>query len=285
MIVLEKEKSVGLQRDHQEDDCDSLTLMIGDREVHAMILADGMGGYEAGEVAADLFVKYCKRFLYNIARKGRMHGWNILIRQMISEANEYIYKEAEKIGKKGMGCTGIVCILDDYRLFGGWIGDSRIYLKTSRGFFQISKDHSYVQQLLDSGKITAEEAADFPEKNVITRAVGVDISKGKPDTLNEDAIELGFGDIVLVCSDGLSGELENKEIDNIIEETIRVNAGIQYRDNSQTAGQICLHLIEQANKNGGRDNISVVIALCFHDRPSSPYKIPDHVKRNQGDGS
>lgn len=203
------------------------------------VVADGMGGHKAGEVASRLVVDTVIEALKNISPENITE--EILSNALIS-ANKYVWNESRTDrDKEGMGSTATAAVFKDSKVLISHVGDSRAYLFRERKLSQITKDHSYVQMLVDNGRITKEEALNHPAKNVITRAVGTDESIDV-DIYN---VQLKKGDTVLLCSDGLNVVVSDNEIETILER------GIAYAADA---------LIEAALKNGGSDNISVVLA-------------------------
>lgn len=205
------------------------------------IVADGMGGYKGGDIASklavDSFISYIKD---NITDKVNISD---LLKESIEFANQRIYKTAvEDENLKNMGTT-VVCLCIDY-LRGvyhfGHVGDSRAYLYTNQNLKQITKDHSLVNDLLESGSITEEEADTFVNRSTITRVVGVNTS------VKVDLISLDFnpGDIILLLTDGITNELSNPEIKSIIEQ-------------NEKSKDISNNLVDLALKKGGHDNITV----------------------------
>ena len=202
------------------------------------IVADGMGGHNAGDFASryavECFLKYIKT-----------SKPDALIR-MVDEGVKYanrklIEKAAEDESLRGMGTTMVVAYIEDDQLFVGNIGDSRLYL-LDKEINQVTEDHSFVATLVRAGELTKEQARNHPDKNIITRAVGAE-DKVEPDFFT---VELQEGEIVLMCSDGLTNMLEDEEIRMIISGA---------RDLVEKAES----LVEAANANGGRDNISVIL--------------------------
>jgi serine/threonine protein phosphatase PrpC len=232
----------GLARENNED---SVAI---DEPTRLAILADGMGGYNAGEIASGMSTTFIKSELGRwLAQAGRHANAREVRRAMeicVDNANRSIFNAANSNPQyAGMGTTLVVGVFQDYRLMLGHIGDSRCYRLRGTELAQITKDHSLLQEQLDAGLITPEQAAVSNNKNLVTRALGV-----------EDAVLLDVhehrvepGDIYLMCSDGLSDMIDDQAIAVIL-------LGDGTLD--EKAGQ----LIDAANANGGRDNISVLLA-------------------------
>jgi len=205
------------------------------------LVADGMGGHEAGEVASAIVTQV----VADEVRDGRS------LSDAIQRSHRSILDAEEQgLGARGMGSTVVALRrTQPNRWQLGWVGDSRAYLWTQQDnnegeLQQISRDHSYVQALLDSGAITEEEMENHPERNVITQCLGsLEIPRVRVDMLEG---EWKPGQKILLCSDGLSDEVNDTEIANILNE----------HDNQVTAVE---KLIEAALKNGGRDNVTAVL--------------------------
>ena len=231
----------GLARDNNEDAIafDALTRLC--------ILADGMGGYNAGEIASGMAAAFIKSEMGRwLSQAGRHANGKEVRRAMeicVENANHSIFNAANSNPQyTGMGTTLVVGVFQDDRLMLGHIGDSRCYRLRGTEFQQITKDHSLLQEQIDAGLITPEQALTSLNKNLVTRALGVE------DTVmlevNEHRVEAG--DVYVMCSDGLSDMVNDAVIAGIM-------SGISSLE--QKARQ----LIVAANDAGGRDNISVVL--------------------------
>lgn len=201
------------------------------------LVADGMGGARAGDYASRAAVRYLKEYI----EKSEVPPLKALT-LAIEYANEAIYREAlEKEELKGMGTTLVAATLIEGTLYVCNIGDSRLYLIRD-DIFQITNDHSYVEELAEKGEIERESPEYLAYKNLITRAIGAD----KNIEIDYFDVELTEGDIVLLCSDGLSNMVDNEKMKEII-------------DLSSSLEAAAMTLIDKANINGGNDNISVVL--------------------------
>lgn len=207
---------------------------------HLFVVADGMGGHEAGEVASSLAVASIQEYVFNnVATKDKKD----LLREAISEANRRIYAEAiSRQGCQGMGTTVSAAYLQDDVLYWGHVGDSRIYLIREGVGELLTDDHSLVWQLMKQGELSLEEANSHPRRNVLTRAVG---------TEPEAKIDVGRrvlmpGDQVLLCTDGLTNLLTGEEI---------AAAATASTDPDETVK----YLIELAKNRGGFDNITIIL--------------------------
>ncbi|MDF2587440.1 MAG: protein serine/threonine phosphatase [Anaerocolumna sp.] len=203
------------------------------------IVADGMGGHNAGDYAS----RFCVEVFTEKIRENKPKSPIGMISDALLETNDLLLDEAkENSGLQGMGTTFVVATIIDSILYVANVGDSRLYVIGDE-MKQITEDHSLVQEMVKTGEIEKEEVRFHPNKNIITRALGASKTV-VPDyfevTLNKD-------DTVLMCSDGLSNMLEDKEIFGIIKE---------HQDDLETAAKT---LVKKANENGGKDNISIVL--------------------------
>ena len=218
-----------------------------------LVVADGMGGMNAGEVASEIAINtVCEYFKPENITDEIVESRKTIekfMKSVVVEADKRIKNHAkESPDSQGMGTTIVLAWLYDGNLYVTWCGDSRAYIyNPNNGLFQISKDHSYVQQLVDSGKITKEEAFDFPDSNIITRSLTDSSAKAEPDCL-EIPQQLCDGDIILLCSDGLNGMIRDQEIETII---------ASHQDNMTECVD---ELIRAALEAAGTDNCTV--ALC-----------------------
>ena len=211
--------------------------------IKLFILADGMGGYNGGEIASKLSVESIQKYIYkNLDITIADDDYIIdLLTEALKFANKVVYAEAKKSESlSGMGTTTDCCLILKHKLYIAHIGDSRVYRIRKDYMRKLTKDHSYVQQLVDEGKISREEAIDHPKKNMLLKALGC-TKNIEPDVFVKNFQK---DDILIMCSDGLSNMIKEDEIKNIIKEDINVAAE---------------GLVEKANDNGGLDNITVII--------------------------
>ena len=237
----------GKVRDHNED-------AIGTNpDIGLMVLADGMGGYNAGEVASGIAVQIvtdlaseaaAREELNNIDSHSGLMRQSIILRDAVYRSNKIIYQTAQsQTHCEGMGTTIVCTIVADGTASIGHVGDSRIYLYRDTELRQLTRDHSWIDEQLKQGILTPEEARKHPLRNVITRALG---SKDEVVVDVED-VELKPDDVLLLCSDGLTGMLEDDEIKEFVE------------SGKDDLHQTCKDLIAAANANGGDDNITVIL--------------------------
>jgi serine/threonine protein phosphatase PrpC len=246
----------GRVRDHNED------ALGCDPEIGLWVLADGMGGYNAGEVASgiavktvtDLVVEACKREKRNdvVPGTGYMRQ-TIALRDAVHRANKIIHQTAQSQPQcEGMGTTLVACLFYDDRVSVAHVGDSRLYRLRSNRLEQITMDHSLLQELVDRGFYSQEEAQRSTNRNYVTRALGVE--SGVEVEVQE--IEAQKGDYFLLCSDGLPDMVEDEDIHLTIS---------TFNDQVETIGE---QLIKLANDNGGRDNVSVVLVRVLDPFPA-----------------
>jgi serine/threonine protein phosphatase PrpC len=227
---------VGVVRSGNED----TYLMANERGL--FVVADGMGGHAAGEVASEM----ATRLVAEAYRPVRGMSDDELMAQMVAairSANAAIFERTlQEHDKRGMGTTATVLALLPRRYLIGQVGDSRAYVLRGNTFTQITKDHSYVQEQVDAGRLSPEEARVHPYANVITRCVG---SSG--DVVPDLYIgTLEAGDLLLLASDGLTGMMEDEDLQAILEE----GGGLEEQVD---------RLISEANRRGGLDNITVIL--------------------------
>jgi len=220
-----------------------------------VILADGMGGYNAGEVASGIAVTVIKEGLLPELIAGRdlskvdihtgLTHAALLLQQQIAAANKGIYEAAQNRPEcAGMGTTVVAAVFHGNRVSIAHIGDSRCYRLRGDRFEQLTRDHSLLQEQIDSGQITPDQARFSLNKNLVTRALGIEAIV--PADISEYRVEAD--DIYLLCSDGLTDMVDADVLHGVVDEqraTLEVAA---------------TQLIELANQNGGRDNISVILA-------------------------
>ena len=203
------------------------------------LVADGMGGHRAGDFAS----RYTVEIIQKSIRANRERNPIKIIRMAIETANMKVLEKANSDENlAGMGTTVVVATVVENYIYVANVGDSRLYLIRDE-IQQITRDHSLVEEMVRMGEINREQARNHPDKNIITRAVGVR-SRVSIDFFD---MKLEKDDTVLMCSDGLSNMLEDGEIKEII------------RTGSHDLPEIALQLIGRANQNGGRDNIAVVL--------------------------
>lgn len=237
----------GKVRSHNEDS------VTADAAAGFAILADGMGGYNAGEVASGIAVAMLAEGLKSALEAGMWpQDAGLVLESEIGKTNAAIYQTAQSQPQyAGMGTTLVSVLFYDNRAIVAHIGDSRLYRYRQGAFEQITRDHSLLQEQIDSGMVSKEEARLSSNKNLVTRALGVD------STVEAEihGYEVLPGDIYLLCSDGLN--------DMVGDEEIELTLGV-LGANLELAAQ---QLVQMANDNGGRDNVSVILVRILHDFP------------------
>ena len=227
---------VGIIRAGNEDNF----LMWPDEGV--FIVADGMGGHAAGEVASEMAVRIIGQELKGASGRPDEEVASI-IRDAIREANNSIFQRTlTEVDKRGMGTTATSMLINGLHYLIGQVGDSRAYLYRDSRLVQLTKDHSYVQEQVDAGFLTPEQARTHPYSNVITRCVGAN-AEVVPDVYLGT---LRAGDVFLIASDGLTGMLEDSDLQAALERHPEPNDVVEA-------------LIQEANRRGGLDNITVII--------------------------
>lgn len=240
----------GKVRSHNEDS------ISADAEIGLAVLADGMGGYNAGEVASGIVVALIPAEIRKaLATPDALHGRDVerLIREQAVRANATVYQAAQKEPQySGMGTTLVAALWHDNHITVGHIGDSRLYRLRNDKLEQITRDHSLLQEQIDSGLLSKEEARHAPNKNLVTRAVGID-PEVEPEVHSYPAQP---GDIYLLCSDGLPDMVADEDIENTL---------ASLKSNLPLAAE---QLVQQANDNGGRDNVSVILVRVVKPFPA-----------------
>ncbi len=256
----------GKVREHNEDS------ISGDADIGLLVLADGMGGYNAGEVASGLAVKTIVGMVRELLARENLRQTDvgsglsrtsIILRDAIHRANKIIYQTAHTQAQcEGMGTTVVAALFFDNRVTVAHVGDSRLYRAQGAKFERITMDHSLLQELVDRGLYSAEEAQRAANKNYVTRALGVE------PTVEVEIREIPVqkGEIFMLCSDGLSDMIEDEDIH------LTINT---FSDNLDTVAR---QLIQLANDNGGRDNISVLMAHVVDAFPANT-RVLDKIRK------
>ncbi len=234
---------IGMFREVNQDYVYASDLPVG-KLPNLFIVADGMGGHKAGEYASRFTVEVVKDELANSTEDSP----EAMIRQAITSANQRLLETAKQDSKlEGMGTTLVVATVIERTLYFANVGDSRLYL-LNHDIKQVSKDHSLVQEMVRLGGIKQEDAKNHPDKNIITRAIGA-----------KEQVEVDFyeyrlkkGDMIIMCTDGLSNMVEDTEILHIVKGSRDIVEAVE-------------GLINKANENGGKDNIGIVAVDAFAD--------------------
>ncbi len=231
---------VGRMRNMNQD---CIYVSPEEESIKLYILADGMGGYNGGEIASSLAVEAVKSYVKNYFASIQLEKESILqfLKETMEYANSIVYQKSREIEElEEMGTTLEICLIYNNKAFIGHIGDSRVYRIRKNFIRRLTTDHSYVEKLVRDGTITREQSYTHPKKNMLTRALGCN-----PDIEPEIMVK-GFlkEDILLICSDGLTNMVSENEIYGIL------------RTDIEKANEV---LVSRANDNGGIDNISVII--------------------------
>jgi serine/threonine protein phosphatase PrpC len=241
----------GMVRSHNEDS------IAADAAAGLAVLADGMGGYNAGEVASGIAVAMIsaelKKALGAITGDLDIATAEKLVGEHAVRANNAIFQASQSQPQyAGMGTTLVVALWHDDRMVVGHIGDSRLYRMRASKLEQVTRDHSLLQEQIDSGLITKEQARHSQNKNLVTRAVGID-----PEVEAEvHSYPVQAGDIYLLCSDGLNDMVTDEDMELTLS---------SLQANLPLAAQ---QLVQQANDNGGRDNVSVILVRVLKSFPA-----------------
>ena len=248
---------VGRVREHNEDDIGSVP------EIGLWVLADGMGGYNAGEVASGIAVKTTIDLVSDACRRDNradtepetgLMRQTISLRDAIMRANKIIHQTAQSQPQcEGMGTTLVACLFYNNKISVAHVGDSRLYRMRNNRFEQITMDHSLLQELVDRGYYSQEEAQRSTNRNYVTRALGVEPSV----EVEVQEFDVQRGDYFLLCSDGLPDMVEDEDIH------LTINT---FNSNIDTIGE---QLIKLTNDNGGRDNVSIIIVRVLDSFPAS----------------
>ena len=247
----------GMVRSHNEDS------IATDPANGLMVLADGMGGYNAGEVASGMATTVITTEMQQLLAKANPYDVDPesskvvagqLVREQVMKANASIYHAAQSQPQyAGMGTTLVVCLFYDNKALVAHLGDSRLYRMRDGTLKQITRDHSLLQEQIDSGLITAEQAKHAQHKNLVTKALGIDPTV-EPEIRE---YETQPGDIYLLCSDGLCDMVEDSDISMTLE---------ALGANLKLAAQ---QLVQMANDNGGKDNVSVILVRVQREYPAA----------------
>ena len=247
---------VGLSRDHNEDN------ISWNHDMGLVMLADGMGGHNAGEVASDMAVTAIHDALMDVLTPEMLETKVIkcedAVRESIVYANEEIFEQSQQRPEcAGMGTTLVLTLFHGNEITWANVGDSRIYRIRNAEIAQVTQDHSLVQEMVDNGYLSEEEALISTSRNLITRALGI-APEVEVDVTTE---ELDEDDIFLLCSDGLSDLVNDEDI---------LKTTLEHRSN---LGDAAKELVGLANEHGGTDNVSVIL-ISLHEAFSDEKGLP-----------
>ncbi len=248
---------VGMKRKHNEDNL----LMAPERRLY--VVADGMGGHACGEVASRISVETMQEFFNGSAEdddltwpcktRAELSPLENMMNASVKLANMKIFEKSESDVKfKGMGTTIVAVAFRDGEISMAHVGDSRIYRLRDKTLTQMTEDHSLLNDYKKMANLTEEEIENFPHKNIIVRALGMkeNVEVDVQSCMAEP------GDVYLLCSDGLNGEITDNEMEAIL---------LTHRDNMEAA---CTRLIEDACANGGKDNVTAILVEVIEDSPA-----------------
>lgn len=228
----------GQVRSHNEDFVFASDAPVGSMP-NLFLVADGMGGHKAGECASEMAIKIVVAYM----REHKDEDPEEALLSAFSEANEAVYREAGMDpDKHGMGTTLVAAVVDKDRMYVANVGDSRLYIKDSDGLTQITRDHSLIEEMIRSGTLSKSQAIYHPDKHKITRAIGAEAAV-LPDFFD---VSVSDAKKILLCTDGLTNMVSDADINDILGSTKKVKEQAE-------------QLIEEANRNGGRDNITVLV--------------------------
>ena len=229
---------IGRVRAHNEDSC----LALDEQQLY--VVADGMGGQAAGEVASSLLTAVLKDDLSSLTSFGEDE-----LRQAVLHANACILKEAEENPRqRGMGTTVTVLKIIDGCALWAHVGDCRLYLYREGRLQQVTRDHSYVESLVSQGSLTEEEARNHPQRNMLLRAVGVE----KDLTVDTGSLALQADDVLLLATDGLM---------NMVEDSYIARAVAAAQNEPERLDDLAYTLVKQALEAGGTDNVTVIAVV------------------------
>jgi serine/threonine protein phosphatase PrpC len=273
---------VGAVRDHNEDNfiiCPDLVqqdwffnadVIYNPQKPGALwVVADGMGGTNAGEVASEITVKTISEiFSHQIKADSEIPRPEEFLPSVIRQINEAILSHERRHPEtEGMGTTVVMAWLLDEQLHVSWVGDSRAYLFRNNSLIPITKDHSLVQQMVDAGTLTEEQAFYHPQSNIITQSLGGPTHKLKP---GYTCVNLNKNDKILLCTDGLNGMITDQNMQQIL---------IDYPEIKEA----CTALLQQALTNGGYDNVTLILAHIM-DGPIADKSVSiESVKNNEAE--
>lgn len=237
-MIITSKTDVGRRRENNED-----AFFCGETDFGAWaVVCDGMAGQEGGEIASENTAKLlADRITANMRPKMKVPSIKNMLKSAIAYANIEVLRLAEKNEElKGMGTTVVCAVVIGGTVVIAYVGDSRAYLIGKDSIRLLTHDHSVVQELLDMGSITEEQAENYPKKNWITRAVGVSEADGRADFVVEN---IEVGETLLLCTDGLTNFVSEERIFELS------------KNNDEEFSEL---LVKEANKNGGGDNITAV---------------------------
>lgn len=240
------QSNIGRQRSQNQD---RVAKFISEQGPQLAVVADGIGGNQRGDLAAEMAIKSLGRDFMNDAPSDEKQAMSWLAAQVQSINNQVLKKSKEKSSYRGMGTTLVAAVFYDTSVVVANIGDSRGYIMHGEMLTQVTVDHSLVNELVKNGDLTEQEAARSPQKHIITRAIG--ISKSAEADINR--FPFNKGDQLLLCTDGLTNQVDKERISRVL-------------SSDKKLAKKCNQLIKMANKAGGPDNITVLISQQDQER-------------------
>ena len=258
-MAIEEKVSTALITDTGRVRTNNEDAVAEDRELGLLVLADGMGGYNAGEVASGMATRTIPEVVRrdwktlpqsaSPSPRGSLSPHAQLLKKAVEEAHRAIFETAQSQPQcAGMGTTVVVVLLHDDMMSVAHVGDSRLYRYRFSQLQQVTRDHSLQEEMIAKGHYTREEAAMMVRKNIVTRALGVEEDVNVE--LNEAPVDIG--DTLLLCSDGLTDMVSDEQI------------GVILRRNGEDLQGAARDLVQQALQGGGKDNVSVILARIDH---------------------
>lgn len=246
-IISAGQTHIGMKRKTNQD-----AIYLNSKK-HLYLVADGMGGHNGGDIASSIAVNSLPEFFFNQSLTTEEEVINAF-QESVFFANRTILGEADKNEElKGMGTTVVGMYFFENKIYLGNVGDSRAYLVSNNQLFQLTRDHSLVQEKINMGIYSREQAAQDVMKNVLVRTVGY----GDLEGVDVFSYKVHKNDLFLICSDGLHSKVSDRDILTLINRRINDGKNLSKDQIQQTVQD----LIDQANRNGGNDNISVI--LCY----------------------
>ncbi len=244
-IISAGRTDIGLKRSTNQD---SITM---NGKLHLYAVADGMGGHNGGDIASQLAVKVMPEFI----EENKDLATEELLKNMIQHANAKIHDKGQSnIELKGMGTTIVALYFKEDSIYIANVGDSRAYLVHNKQIYQITRDHSLVQEKVNMGIYTRSQGQKDKMKNVLTKTVGFD-PEIKADVFK---FKVSKNDIFLICSDGLHGKVSDRDIVKILNDMIQLDGNLK----ASQLDEVTQRLVELACANGGQDNISVILSVA-----------------------
>lgn len=244
---------IGKIRENNEDSYLELNIDNSDKKLLLLVVADGMGGHNAGEIASRTVVNSIENYFKSQKEELKKDALKSLKNSIEGANREVIKASSDNEELSGMGSTCTAMLILDNKTFLAHVGDSRAYLVRQKKITQLTKDHTLAEKMLDSGIMTEEEAKKSPHRNMLIKAVGI---SDEIEVETYEPFNTAPGDIYLLCSDGLTEYIDEEEICSIL--------------NIYDPEEACNLLVKIANKRGGKDNITVQIAKVNNsDKPDA----------------